>query len=281
MARLALLLSHARRHYHRLRPLQIPLSSPSEASPVPSFFFSRSFSSSSPISPVSYPVKPKDPDEEESPDASKDTPSPPSPPPRLPRAESQVTDGGSRPWTRADARFVKDGPAISPVSYPARVAPLPEYRAPEPEETKGDDGQLQREARRIQSGARARSFFDLQEEPKIPFPTLIVPDRKSQKVPMDLMEAIRQANAKRKFVETMEAHVNLGVDPRRGDQTVRVAVFAELSAADEARAAGADIVGGDELIEEIKNGAVKEAKSGRVDFKIDKTAIVHVGLGKV
>ncbi|RRT76037.1 hypothetical protein B296_00008022 [Ensete ventricosum] len=255
MARLALLLSHARRHYHRLRPLQIPLSSPSEASPVPSFFFSRSFSSSSPISPVSYPVKPKDPDEEESPDASKDTPSPPSPPPRLPRAESQVTDGGSRPWTRADARFVKDGPAISPVSYPARVAPLPEYRAPEPEETKGDDGQLQREARRIQSGARARSFFDLQEEPKIPFPTLIVPERKSQKVPMDLMEAIRQ--------------------------TVRVAVFAELSAADEARAAGADIVGGDELIEEIKNGAVKEAKSGRVDFKIDKTAIVHVGLGKV
>lgn len=72
------------------------------------------------------------------------------------------------------------------------MAPLPEYRAPEPEETKDDDGQLQREARRIQSGARARSFFDLQEEPKIPFPTLIVPERKSQKVPVDLMEAIRQ-----------------------------------------------------------------------------------------
>ncbi|URD89314.1 hypothetical protein MUK42_20726 [Musa troglodytarum] len=344
MARLALLLSHARRHHHRLRPLQIPLSSPSEAYPVPSFFFSRPLSSSSSaITPVSYPTKPKDPDEEESPDASKGAPSPPSPPPRLPRAESQVPDGGSRPWTRADARFVKDGPAISPVSYPARVAPLPEYRPPEPEETKGDDGQLQREARRIQSGARARSFLNLQEEPKIPFPTLIVPERKSQKVPMDLMEAIRQVkvNAKRKFVETVEAHVNLGVDPRRGDQmvrgaltlphgtgkTVRVAVFAEQAAADDARAAGADIVGGDELIEEIKNGggklkfdkciatptfmprlskigrilgprglmpnpklgsvtsdvsgAVQEAKSGRVDFKIDKTAIVHVGLGKV
>ncbi|XP_038985539.1 50S ribosomal protein L1-like [Phoenix dactylifera] len=80
-----------------------------------------------------------------------------------------------------------------------------------------------------------------------------------------------QANAKRKFVETVEAHVNLGVDPQRGDQmvhgaltlphgtgkTVRVAVFAERPAADEARASGADIVGGDELIAEIKNGGGK------------------------
>ncbi|KAG0465486.1 hypothetical protein HPP92_019650 [Vanilla planifolia] len=144
---------------------------------------------------------------------------------------------------------------------------------------------------------------------------------------------LSRANAKRKFVETVEAHVNLGVDPRRSDQmvrgaitlphgtgkTVRVAVFAEGTAADEARTAGADIVGGDELIEEIKSGggkvnfdkciatpmfmprlsrlveflvlelgsvtndvsgAIKAAKCGRIDFKIDKTAIVHVGLGK-
>lgn len=238
---------------------------------------------------------------------------------------------------------------ISPVSYPSRVAPLPEDRTSAAaedgveEDKKGQDEQLRREARRIESDARVRGYFGIREEEKIPFPTLIKPEKRPQKVPMDLMEAIQEvkANAKRVFVETVEAHVNLGVDPRRGDQmvrgaltlphgtgkTVRVAVFAEGPAADEARAAGADKVGGDELIEEIKNGggkldfdkciatpmfmprlskiarilgprglmpnpklgsvtsdvsgAVKEAKCGRIDFKIDKTAIVHVGLGKV
>ncbi|KAG1330271.1 50S ribosomal protein L1 [Cocos nucifera] len=331
----------------------------------------RSFSSSSPIKPVSYPAKSEDssaPEEEE-----------PKTPPRPLQTRQRdglradfrpqesgpepQADAGSRPWTREDARFVKDIPVISPVSYPSRVAPLPEDRASAPaeegaeEDKKGEDEQLRREARRIESGARARSFFGIQEEEKIPFPTLIKPEKRPQKVPMDLMEAIRgvQANAKRNFVETVEAHVNLGVDPRRGlllhraafhnidmvlqmvrgaltlphgtGKTVRVAVFAEGPAADEARAAGADVVGGDELIEEIKNGGgklnfdkciatpmfmprlskiarilgprglmpnpklgsvtsdvsgvVKEAKRGRIDFKIDKTAIVHAGLGKV
>lgn len=133
--------------------------------------------------------------------------------------------------------------------------------------------------------------------------------------------------------------MNLGIDPKRSDQKVRgsttlphgsgkvlrVAVFAEGAAADEARAAGADVVGGDELIEEVKKsggkfnfdkcistplfmprlqkiasilrsmmpnpklgsvtnditGAVKEAKQGRIDFRVDSTSIVHVGLGKV
>lgn len=184
------------------------------------------------------------------------------------------------------------------------------------------------------------------EEEQLPYPTIIPVVKRPQKVAIDLVDAIRQVKTsanekKRNFVETVEAHVILGVDPRRGDQmvrgaltlphgtgkTVRVAVFAEGPAADEARAAGADVVGGDELIEEVRtgggklsfdkcianpmfmprlskvarilgprglmpnpklgsvtndvSGAVKAAKSGRVDFKIDKTAIVHVGLGKV
>nr|XP_019707130.1 uncharacterized protein LOC105048153 isoform X1 [Elaeis guineensis] len=353
MARLETLLSHARRHCLRSSHLaRLSFSSPS-----PFVGLLRSFSSSSPIKPVSYPVKPQDSSapEEEEPET------PPRPPQRRQRdgalADSRPQESGrepqvytgSRPWTREDARFVKDIPVISPVSYPSRVAPLPEDRASAPaeegaeEDKKGEDEQLRREARRIESDARARSFFAIQEEEKIPFPTLVKLEKRPQKVPMDLMEAIRgvQGNAKRNFVETVEAHVNLGVDPRRGDQmvrgaltlphgtgkSVRVAVFAEGPAADEARAAGADVVGGDKLIEEIKNGggklnfdkciatpmfmprlskiarilgprglmpnpklgsvtsdvsgAVEEAKSGRIDFKIDKTAIVHAGLGKV
>ncbi|KAI3819325.1 hypothetical protein L1987_13152 [Smallanthus sonchifolius] len=78
------------------------------------------------------------------------------------------------------------------------------------------------------------------------------------------------ANAKRNFDETLEAHVKLAVDLRRTDlkltgslslphgsgKALRVAVFAEGAAADEARAAGADLVGGEDLIEGIKNGSI-------------------------
>lgn len=255
-----------------------------------------------------------------------------------------------REWTRQDMRYVKDAaPVISPVSYPSKVAPLPEDR-PAGGEAEGAPGEgLRGEGERIQmDAARAtRSVFGVPvEEEQVPYPTIIPVVKRPQKVTIDLVDAIRLVKTstnekKRNFVETVEAHVMLGVDPRRGDQmvrgaltlphgtgkTVRVAVFAEGPAADEARAAGADVVGGDELIEEIRkgggklsfdkciatpmfmprlskvarilgprglmpnpklgsvtndvSGAVKAAKSGRVDFKIDKTAIVHVGLGKV
>uniref|UniRef100_A0A0E0PYX8 Ribosomal protein n=1 Tax=Oryza rufipogon TaxID=4529 RepID=A0A0E0PYX8_ORYRU len=242
-------------------------------------------------------------------------------------------------------RFVKDaGPSITPVSYPARVAPLPEDRPAEeaPPEGPADEG-LRGEGERIEMDAtRARrSFFGMQaEEEQAPYPTLIPVEKRPQKVAIDLVDAIREIKTsanekKRNFTETVEAHVMLGVDPRRGDQMVRGALTlphgtgkgSEGPAADEARAAGADVVGGDELIEEIRtgggklsfdkciatpmymprlskvarilgprglmpnpklgsvtndvSGAVKAAKSGRVDFKIDKTAIVHVGLGKI
>lgn len=221
------------------------------------------------------------------------------------------------------------------------MARLPEDRAREVI----DENELRREERRIETGRVRLNRFGLQqqEEENLPFPVLIKQEKQPQMMAMDLSQAIRdvKANAKAKFVETVEAHVNLGIDPRRGDQnvrgslvlphgtgkTVRVAVFAEGAAAEYAREAGADVVGGDELIEEIKNGggklnfdkciatpafmprlskhiarilgprglmpnpklgsvtsdvvpAVKAAKCGRIDFKNDKTANVHVGLGK-
>nr|CAD1843230.1 unnamed protein product [Ananas comosus var. bracteatus] len=288
--------------------------------------FSSSSSSSAPIKPVSYPVKPEDPSSPNEDDDAAAASTSTAPSPRLllglPRGGLRAPNPGhGRARTRGQARRGRGGGGEG-----------------------GEEEPLQREARRIQSDARVRSFFGFQEEEeKAPYPTLIRPEKKPQKAPMDLMEAIREvkANAKRNFIETLEAHVVLGVDPRRGDQmvrgaltlphgtgkTVRVAVFAEGVAADEARAAGADVVGGDELIEEIRtgggklnfdkciatpmymprlskiarilgprglmpnpklgsvtsdvSGAVKQAKCGRIDFKIDKTAIVHAGLGKV
>ncbi|NOX39379.1 MAG: 50S ribosomal protein L1 [Alphaproteobacteria bacterium] len=79
-----------------------------------------------------------------------------------------------------------------------------------------------------------------------------------------------KANATAKFDETVEIAVNLGVDPRHADQmvrgvvslpngtgkTMRVAVFARDAKADEATAAGADIVGAEELMETIQNGTI-------------------------
>lgn len=155
-----------------------------------------------------------------------------------------------------------------------------------------------------------------------------------------LTEAVSQvkARAKAKFDETIEISMNLGVDPRHADQmvrgvcqlpagtgrNVRVAVFARDAKADEARAAGADIVGAEELAEQIQAGkidfdrciaspdmmsvvgrlgkilgprglmpnprvgtvtpdvaeAVKSAKGGAVEFRVEKAGIIHAGIGK-
>ena len=86
------------------------------------------------------------------------------------------------------------------------------------------------------------------------------------------LEAIKLAknNSKKKFDETVDVVLRLGVDPRKADQlvrgtvslphgtgkTVRVLVFANADKADEARAAGADFVGGDELIDKVAGGWV-------------------------
>ena len=86
----------------------------------------------------------------------------------------------------------------------------------------------------------------------------------------DLAEAVKivKANAKAKFDETIEVAMNLGIDPRHADQavrvmvelpsgtgkTVKVAVFARGPKADEAKAAGADLVGAEDLAEKINGG---------------------------
>lgn len=87
--------------------------------------------------------------------------------------------------------------------------------------------------------------------------------------PKEALTKVKE-NAHAKFDETVDVSVRLGVDTRKADQsvrgsialphgtgkTVRVAVFAEGEPAKEAQAAGADIVGADDLIEEIKNGTI-------------------------
>ena len=148
-----------------------------------------------------------------------------------------------------------------------------------------------------------------------------------------------KANANAKFDETLEIALNLGVDPRHADQMVRgvaglpngtgkdvrVAVFARGPKADEAKAAGADIVGAEDLMEIVQGGkiefdrciatpdmmpvvgrlgkvlgprnlmpnpkvgtvtmdvaeAVKAAKGGEVQFKVEKAGVVHAGIGKI
>ena len=87
-----------------------------------------------------------------------------------------------------------------------------------------------------------------------------------------LAEAVKMVKerAKAKFDETVEVAINLGVDPRHADQTVRgvvalpngsgrsvrVAVFARGAKADEAKAAGADVVGAEDLVEKVQGGAI-------------------------
>jgi large subunit ribosomal protein L1 len=155
-----------------------------------------------------------------------------------------------------------------------------------------------------------------------------------------LAEAVKMVKerAVAKFDETVEVAMNLGVDPRHADQmvrgvvnlpngtgrTVRVAVFARGDKAEQAKAAGADIVGAEDLVESVQKGdinfdrciatpdmmalvgrlgkvlgprglmpnpkvgtvtndvaqAVKDAKGGSVEFRVEKAGIVHAGIGK-
>ena len=161
----------------------------------------------------------------------------------------------------------------------------------------------------------------------------------SRKVyPLAEAVAMVKSRAKAKFDETIEIAMNLGVDPRHADQmvrgvvnlpngtgkTLRVAVFAKGAKADEAKAAGADIVGENDLFETVNGGkidfdrliatpdmmglvgrlgkvlgprglmpnpkvgtvtmdvtkAVKDAKGGAVEFRVEKAGIIHAGIGK-
>uniref|UniRef100_A0A7N2MD91 CL1 n=1 Tax=Quercus lobata TaxID=97700 RepID=A0A7N2MD91_QUELO len=380
MAALKLLLSQARRHCLSKPsfPHRSLCSSSSSSNPNLNSESPAKPSQTVPIQPVSYTVKPKDPS---TPDQSP-TPSPPPPfPPRQQPRNPQQQETPSL-WTREDVRYVKDVPNISPVSYPSRVAPLPEDKisadgeGANKEQRLESNEEMKRERRRIEAeGIMRRRVFRVSEEENVavPFPMLIKKKESKEKpAPLDLVEAIRlvKASATKNFDETIEAHVRLAIKKERTDQdrgmrskavivwhsgklgmllwlrkekeknkivhgslilphgvakVVRVAFFAEGADADEARAAGADIVGGVELIEEIASsnkfnvdkcfatpqlvlrlnkiasflkerhllpdrksgtvtsdvsGAIKAARLGRIHFKMDKTSIVHVGLGK-
>src|SRR5215813_2905146 len=88
--------------------------------------------------------------------------------------------------------------------------------------------------------------------------------------PLDEAVKLVKDRAKAKFDETVEIAINLGVDPRHADQmvrgvvtlpngtgrTLRVGVFARGAKADEAKAAGADVVGAEDLVEKVQGGTI-------------------------
>ena len=162
---------------------------------------------------------------------------------------------------------------------------------------------------------------------------------RTKQYPLDEAVKLIKSRASAKFDETVEVAMNLGVDPRHADQMVRgvvslpngtgrsakVAVFAKGAKAEEAKRAGADIVGAEDLAEQVQKGeinfdrciatpdmmgivgrlgkvlgprglmpnpkvgtvtmdvtqAVKDAKGGAVEFRVEKAGIVHAGVGKV
>lgn len=155
----------------------------------------------------------------------------------------------------------------------------------------------------------------------------------------EALKVLREFEKNTKFDETVEVAMNLGVDPRHADQMVRgvvslpsgtgkdvkVAVFARGDNADKAKEAGADVVGAEDLMEDMQNGnlnydrviaspdmmgvvgrlgkvlgpkglmpnpklgtvtpnvaqAVKDAKGGQVEYRVEKMGIIHSGIGKM
>jgi large subunit ribosomal protein L1 len=162
---------------------------------------------------------------------------------------------------------------------------------------------------------------------------------RTRSYPLDEAVKLVKARASAKFDETIEIAMNLGVDPRHADQmvrgvvslpngtgrAVRVGVFARGDKAEEAKGAGADVIGAEDLVEAVQKGeinfdrciatpdmmplvgrlgkvlgprglmpnpkvgtvtndvaeAVKSAKGGAVEFRVEKAGIIHAGVGKV
>ena len=161
-------------------------------------------------------------------------------------------------------------------------------------------------------------------------------DRNTLHSPAEAIDLVK-STARAKFDETIEAHIRLGVDPKKSDQnvrgtillphgtgrSVRVIAFAKGDKAKEAEAAGADLVGEQDLIDRIKAGytdfdvavatpdmmaavganlgrilaqkmpnpksgtvtpnianAIRDIKAGKVEYRLDKTAIIHTIVGR-
>ena len=163
-------------------------------------------------------------------------------------------------------------------------------------------------------------------------------DRTAQYAPAEAIDLV-QKTAKAKFDETIEMHIRLGVDSRHADQQVRgavvlphgtgrtkrVLVFAKGPKADEAKEAGADFVGAEDMVDKIRNEnwfdydvvvatpdmmgvvgrlgrvlgpkglmpnpksgtvtmdlvkAIAEIKAGKIEYRLDKTNIIHCPIGK-
>lgn len=163
-------------------------------------------------------------------------------------------------------------------------------------------------------------------------------DRKKLYGVAEAVKIIKDCASVRKFDETVDIAINLSIDTKHADQqvrgmvslpngtgsSVRVGVFARDAKADEAKAAGADVVGAEDLVDDIKAGkidfdrciatpdmmglvgqvakvlgpkgmmpnpklgtvtpdvkkAVEEAKAGAIEFRAEKSGIVHAGVGK-
>src|SRR4051794_15784315 len=194
----------------------------------------------------------------------------------------------------------------------------------------GDVGEVDRRVDRQEDTNMARHGKKYVEAAKLV-------DHEHVYTPLEAVELAKQTTYVA-FDASIEAHLRLGVDPRHADQMVRgtvvlphgtgkivrVAVFAQGEKAQEALRAGADEVGGEDLVKKIEAGwlefdvaiatpdsmglvgrlgkilgrrglmpnpkagtitfdvdrAVKEVKGGRVEFRVDKTAIVHAPVGK-
>ncbi|MFM8754840.1 MAG: 50S ribosomal protein L1 [Phenylobacterium sp.] len=93
--------------------------------------------------------------------------------------------------------------------------------------------------------------------------------------PVDAAIRLVKENAKAKFDESIEIAVNLGVDPRHADQQVRGVVNLPSGTGRDVRGAG---IARDATAEEGQ--AVKDAKGGAIEFRTEKTGIIHAGIGK-
>lgn len=148
-----------------------------------------------PIQPVSYAVKPK---QDEPAPAEASTPQDAQPQPPQPRTQWEEAPGlrSRSAWSQEDLRYIKDaGSTIAPVSYPARVAPLPEDKALDEEKSEqtGTERRPIEEVSRV-AGMRRRMatrMFVEEEKDTAPFPSLIKVVKNERKPVHDLAEAIR------------------------------------------------------------------------------------------